>query len=414
MSRAARIVLRSLTLVLAIALVAVILLSAFSYTWQQADASAPTIDETLSIARIEKWGLGLYLEYYSHRLQGIDVDAPAASDDPTDVDFVIEQGESVWSVAYRLEGMGLVSDPEVFVRLVQYLDIDRSIQAGAFTLGSDMSMRQVAYELQHGRMPSVEVTIPEGLRAEEVAVLLERSGVIDSADAFLRAVEAGRSDYDFLVYRPEGSPQSLEGFLFPDTYYFPKNTTPKTVLDMMLANFDDRVQDALLAGSEDSGRSAYEIVTLASIVEREAANEDERGTIAGVYTNRLTQNMPLQADPTVQYAMASADYPAYWPVAVDANVQSEQLDEAVHNLFWPQLVRDDLNSVESPYNTYLNWGLPPGPICSPGLAAIEAAADPAQHGYLFFLAIPDDEEHRHVFSVTYEEHLQKEAQFAGQ
>jgi len=411
-SRAVRTILGSLMVTLTIALVALILVGGFSYAWQDAEAHAPRINETLSIAKIEKWGLALYLDYYSGWLQGIDIDAAISPDDPTEIPFVIEEGESVWSVAHRLEAMGLIGDADVFVRLVQYLGIDRAIQAGAFTLGRNMSMRQMAYELQHGRMPSVEVTIPEGLRAEEIAVLLERSGVVDSADAFLRAVETGRSDYDFLVDRPDSSPRSLEGFLFPDTYYFPKNTTPQTVLDMMLEGFANRVPERLLDKIAESGRSVYEVVTLASIVEREAANEDERPTIAGVYVNRLEQNMPLQADPTVQYAMASRQYRAYWPVSVDASIPSATLDAALHDLFWPQLTRDDLNSVESPFNTYLNWGLPPGPICSPGLAAIKAAAQPEQHDYLFFLAIPGDEEQRHVFSVTYEEHLEHEQEYA--
>ena len=200
----------------------------------------------------------------------------------------------------------------------------------------------------------------------------------------MQSVAQGRAEPAFLTERPAGSSASLEGFLFPDTYQFPKRTSAPVVIEMMLQNWDQRVTPEIRQMAEESGLTLYEVLTLASIVEREAVVASERALIAGVYANRLGQGMMLQADPTVQYAKGY---------------------NAEKQLWWSPLVLQDLQTTVSPYNTYQNVGLTPGPICNPGLDSILAAARPASTEYLYFVSKGDGS---HVFSKTFEEHLKNQ------
>ena len=225
--------------------------------------------------------------------------------------------------------------------------------------------------------------------AEEIAERLSDANIIEN-DRFLAAVRTPRSltifdDYDFLQNLPADA--TLEGFLFPDTYRFPVlAATPEQVIRPFLDNFEDRIGNKGLVGG-GSGLSGRDLITLASIVEREAVQADERPIIAGVYINRLNNKCPevggpyLQADPTVQYARGT-----------------------VGNWWWKPQSVEEYKFVQSPYNTYLSPGLPPGPIANPGQSAIEATRDPAQTGYCFFVATGDDG--RHVFVQTYAEQQQ--------
>jgi UPF0755 protein len=271
---------------------------------------------------------------------------------------------------------------------VQYLGADADIQVGVYALRPSMTMEEIAKELQHGRLPTVTVTIPEGWRAEQVAVLLEEQDVV-LGDTFVWAVHQGRTDYGFLTDRPAGSPASLEGFLFPDTYQLPENTDAMRVLDIMLHNWESRVPDDLRQKAADHDMSLYEIITLASIVEREAVLAEERPLIAGVYLNRLDQGMYLQSDPTVQYVKGYSEETGKW---------------------WNPMLQEEAITEVSPYNTFLNPGLPPGPICNPGLASIEAVLEPTPSEYLFFYHKGDGS---HAFAVTYEEHLRNEELYGG-
>lgn len=381
MPRALRISLRLATLVLSLSLVTFILVGGFWYVWQSARGRTPQVGYTITVARLEKAILWLYLQYRSQ-----EVTRPASPGDVEEVTFIVDLGESVGSIAYRLEQMGLVSDAELFRRVVQYHGVDREIEAGAFALRGNMTMEEIMAQLQHGHVPSSMVTIPEGWRAEQIAALLEAEGVTN-AHNFMRAVEIGRTDYPFLTDRPEGSPTHLEGFLFPDTYRLPRNASPQTVLDILLDNWARRVPEELLDKIAASDLTVYEVVTLASIVEREAGLDEERPLIAGVYLNRIRQDMRLEADPTVQYGKAVPGEEANW---------------------WPPLTREELSTVESPYNTYTNDGMPPGPICSPGLASIRAVVEPEESDYLYFLHKGDG---THAFATTYEEHLANDARY---
>ena len=313
-----------------------------------------------------------------------------AGTNPRPRPFVIMPGEPARFIAMRLQEEGFIVDSDLFNLYMRVTGLERRIEAGNFMLADNMTVPQVAEALQTALFEEVLVTIPEGFRAEEIAERLAENNVIES-DRFLAAVRAPRTlsvfeEYDFLSeLPPEGS---LEGYLFPDTYRFPVfASTPELVIAPFLNNFEDKVGQAGLSGGA-SGLSGRQLVTLASIVEREAVQADERPLIASVYLNRLNGvcmaevgGTYLQADPTVQYAKGT-----------------------VGDWWWkPQRV-EDYATVVSPYNTYLNQGLPPAPIASPGLSAIESTQNPTPTDYCFFVATGDDG--RHVFARTLAEHQQ--------
>lgn len=333
---------------------------------------------------IEKWVLA-----YSLRLREDELAVPAG-DDPRQRPFVINLGEPARFIAARLEAAGFVNDASLFNLYLRVSGQERRIQAGNFMLAETMTMPEVAQALQQALEAEATVTIPEGFRAEEIAERLSDNNIIEP-DQFLTAVRQPRTlsifeDYEFLRDLPANG--TLEGFLFPDTYRFTVlSQTPEAVLRPFLDNFEQRVgADGLAAGS--SGLSGDNLLNLASIVEREAVQSDERPLIASVYVNRLSGacntdvgGRYLQADPTVQYARG-----------------------VVGNWWWEPESIEEYALVVSPYNTYLNEGLPPTPIANPGLDAINAARNPAQTTYCFFLATGDDG--RHVFAETLAEHQQ--------
>lgn len=324
-----------------------------------------------------------------------------AGDDPAPVTFVVLPGETATEVAARLEQDGLVVNGNVFRRFMAYNGLDVGLQAGTYQLRANMTMHELADALQHGSSNTVTVTIPEGWRAEQIAWLLEQQGLVRSDD-FLARIRTGETDYPWLSSRPPGA--SLEGFLFPDTYQFPTETTPADVVNRMLTNFDTRVApetEGKLAGKQlfdlATGNyrplTLYDVLILASIVEREAVLPDERPIIASVYLNRMDPAhvnetaLRLSSDPTVQYAKG-----------YDAKTES----------WWNPMLPGEGLSVDSPYNTFRTQGLPPGPICNPGMASILAVLNPAQTNYLYFQAVGDGS---HAFSATLEEHLRNQEKY---
>lgn len=325
---------------------------------------------------------------YSLRLRENELDIPAG-DNPRQQPFVISLGEPARFVASRLAAEGFVRDADLFNLYLRVSGLERRIQAGNFMLSQTMNMREVAQALQQALEAEALVTIPEGFRAEEIAERLAANNVME-VERFLAAVRQPRAlsifaDYDFLQDLPPDS--SLEGFLFPDTYRFPIfASTPELIIAPFLDNFVRRVGTEGLAGGR-SGLRGRDLINLAAIVEREAVQSDERPLIASVYINRLNNACPdvggryLQADPTVQYARG---IPGNW--------------------WWKPASVEEYSQIQSPFNTYLNQGLPPAPIANPGLNAIEAAQNPAQTAYCFFLGTGEDG--RHVFAQTLAEHQQ--------
>jgi UPF0755 protein len=381
---ALRVLLRLITLVLSISIVVVVLAGSFWYVWQDAKGRAPEVGYTVTMKRVEHAALGLYLRY-----KGAAATQPANPKDAQEVTFVIKSGETVTKVAENLQRRGLIREAKLFGYVVRYAGDDSDVQAGVYVLRPNMSMEEIVRQFQHGRIAATQVTIPEGWRAEEIAALLETAGVTSSA-GFLTAVAEGSTDYAFLGDRPAGSPASLEGFLFPDTYQFPLKTSPERVLEIMLQNFDRRVPPELRRKAALQDLTLYEALKLASIIEREAMVAEERPVIAGVYLNRIRKGMYLQADATVQYAKGFSSTTKRW---------------------WNPTTVEESQKIVSPYNTYLNPGLPPGPICNPGLSAIQAALEPTTTDYLYYYAKGDGS---HAFATTYEEQLRNQELYGGQ
>ncbi len=325
---------------------------------------------------------GLLLSIYLN-LRAADLTA-AAGKDATPITFTIEQGESLNAISNRLQSMKLIKDPDLFKRYLQYNNLDAEIEAGDFALNQTMTLPQIAQALQKGRISEMMVRIPQGKRLEEIAESVASQVPISATEFLALAKDAGpwKTQYPFLNDLPDGA--SLEGYLFPDTYGVPRDkVTARDVINIALSNFDKKVTPQMRADLQAQGRTVWDAIRLAAIVEREAATVSEGARIAGVYLNRLKAGMALDADPTIQYVLGDTRDPSNW---------------------WPPITQDDYQGVQSPYNMYIHPGLPPGPISNPGLASIEAAIHPEEHGFYYFRT-SCAQDGTHVFAKTLEEQI---------
>lgn len=305
------------------------------------------------------------------------LDAPAG--DPEAVASLdVEPGDDAGTVARELASLGIIDDPGLFLRYLRYRGLDTQIEAGRYEVAGTMSLRALADLLQEATASRYAITIPEGWRREQVAQALGNLGLSFSGGDFLAATRhAPPPDAE-----APADTTSTEGFLFPDTYVFDPRMNAEEALVLLVGNFNRRVDSELRAVLRDRGLTVFEAVTLASIVEREAIIASERPLIAAVFLNRMRLGIPLQADPTVQYALGWQADGEWWK---------------------PALTASDLQ-IDSPYNTYLHTGLPPGPIASPGLASLRAIADAPETPFLFFRAACDGSG-SHQFAATFEEHV---------
>ncbi|HNB34710.1 MAG TPA: endolytic transglycosylase MltG [Anaerolineales bacterium] len=291
--------------------------------------------------------------------------------------FRVEPGESVTSIADRLEGFGFISDAQAFYDYAVYTGIDLSIQSGDFTLSPAQSIIDIAQSLQKFSPSDAVLTILPGWRMEEIAASLPSSGLPIDPDAFLSAAATPPQVLAF------ASPASMEGFFFPDSYTLPRETTLDQLLDAIGRNFTANLTADMQNGFAAQNLNVYQAVTLASIVEREAVHSEEAPLIASVYLNRLSIGMKLDADPTIQYALGyQFDTGTWWK---------------------SPLALTDLEAPSS-YNTYLQAGLPPTPISNPSLESLMAVAFPQTTSFYFFRAACDGSGY-HAFAVTYEEQL---------
>lgn len=292
----------------------------------------------------------------------------------------VEAGEGPEQIGRRLEEMAVIDSATQFEVLVALLGYDRLLQAGEYEFQQHSPVLQVVYRIRRGQLAAQYVTVIEGWRLAEIADALAAQGV--SRDEFLAAATAGPYDFDFLADLEPG--ESLEGYLFPATYPIGTLQEPSQIVRDMLGAFEQNIPADVRQKGADLGLTLREVVTLASIIEREATLPDERPIMAQVFLSRLRLGIPLEADPTVQYAVADPESVAQYG-------------------YWKrELTRTDLET-PSPYNTYRYRGLPPGPICSPGRDSILAVVNPADTNYLYFVAKPDGS---HAFAETLEEHLE--------
>ncbi len=323
-------------------------------------------------------GLALALYIQANETQ---ITQPGVSTQP--FTFSVAEGASASSVAQDLEDQGYIRDERLLRHYMRFRGMDMLIEAGEFDLNTNMSVAEIAIALTDANAQDFDLRIWEGWRVEQIADSMQVAGHADfNVDAFnqqVRNVARAKEKYTFAASIPDTA--TLEGFLFPDTYRYLPDTSSLGVIDSALANFDRQFTPEMRSQAEAQGLTIYDVVTIASIVEREAVQGDDRPIIAEVYLNRMEIGMRLQADPTTQYGLGS---PGNW---------------------WPQLNFSPAN-IEHAYNTYLIEGLPPGPIANPGLASMQAVLNPTNNGYLFFRARCDGSGY-HDFSYTYEEHLTK-------
>ena len=321
----------------------------------------------------------LQIVQYSARLVWADglithAPRPGAAEQP----FEIQPSESVDSICQRLESDGLVLDGALVRDYLIYTGKDTGVQAGRYRLSASMSIVELAGRLQDATPSDVDFVVLAGWRIEEVAGALPSSGLTVSAEEFIRTASAPQPEFHFL----EGA-GTAEGFLYPDTYVVPRSITALELLSVFLRNFNEHMSPEIQSGFAAQGLGTYDAVVLASIVQREAVRMEEAPLIASVYLNRLRDGMKLDADPTVQYAIGYNLSQVTW---------------------WTNpLSLEDLRTA-SPYNTYLNGGLPPAPIANPGASALMAVASPERSAYYFFNARCDASGF-HTFATTFEEHL---------
>jgi len=293
--------------------------------------------------------------------------------------FVIETGESVFTISTNLQVAGLIREASTFRVYLVWTGLDTSVQAGNFRLSPAMTAIEIAHALQDATPSEVAFGVLAGWRMEEIAAALPTSGLEITPEAFLSAARSPSAPLDFC---PAGA--SAEGFLFPDTYTLPRSTSADQLVSILLQGFASHLTQEINAGIDRQGLSLYQGVILASIVQREAIQEDEQPVIASVFLNRITIGMKLDSDPTVQYALGY---------------------NAARGTWWINpLSLEDLQ-VQSPYNTYLFTGFPPTPISNPGSSALQAIANPAQTAYYYFRARCDGSGY-HVFAETLEQQMQ--------
>lgn len=308
-----------------------------------------------------------------------DIFQPVSTDQGKTVAIVVQSGDDARQIANELQAKGLIRNALAFRIWARIKGLDIHLQAGAYNLNTGLTIDEIINQLLNAQPDDYVVSVPEGLRIEQIAQRFGAAGLPKfNAQQFLKYTKnpaqfPDSAKYPILKSIPPGD--GMEGLLFPDTYLIPVNATAGDVVNMMLTEFNDKVQQNHLDVLAKQNRmSVYQMVILASIVEREVIFERDRPLVASVYWNRIYRPNNetvglLDADPTVQYASDSQTRPIiYW----------KPLENGGRNI-----------ASNSPWNTYIQKGFPPTPICSPGLASMQAAAMPAKTDYYFFLSKKD-------------------------
>ena len=339
---------------------------------QRAMQALGPADESLS--RLDKTVLAIKLLYHQQSIN------QPVSETASNQVFSIELGDDVNSITNKLEGQGLISDANIFRDYLIFRGFDRTIQAGMYNLNAGMTAKDIASALQDATPSHVDLSILPGWRLEEIAQSLPTTGLEISAEEFLSAASTKPEGYSFSPYLSEDS--TMEGLMPPGIHSVSRDIPVNQLLHQLLTTFESRLTPEILQAYNRQMLSPFQALILASIVEKEAINDTEMPLIASVYINRHSAGIKLEADPTVQYAYGYDDY---------------------QNTWWKSpLSLSDLQ-INSPYNTYLNQGLPPGPISNPSQSALQAVAFPEESPYLYFRAACD-ESGNHVFAETFEEH----------
>ena len=290
--------------------------------------------------------------------------------------FEIKKGEGNGMIANNLENKNLISHKLYFYYYICTSHLLNKIMPGTYMLSGNLNIPEIAHVITNPEAQAVKITFPEGLTARDVADLLKKNNF--NGDEFLQLVngipDSFRTRYAFLA---DPKITNLEGYLFPDTYFFKKDLTAENIAKKMLDNFETRIDSALLAEIKKQNKKLTDVIILASIVEKEVPTETDMKIVAGIFENRLEVGMALQSDATLSYILNDT---------IDSHT-SEQLKTV------------------SPFNTYANKGLPPGPIANPGMQAISAVVYPQKTDYNFFLTAGTGAQKKTYFAKTFEEHL---------
>lgn len=302
------------------------------------------------------------------------------SNDTTLYEITIKEGEGVNEISYQLASQNIIRSSFYFDLYVWLKKKENELKAGTYKVSQSMSIAQIVDLIVSGKAEEIKIVIYEGMNSKQIASYLEEEANI-KADDFLKEIkkQSYSAEYEFLKDKPWNA--SLEGYLFPDTYMIYTEAEPSTVVQKMLANFDVKFSQDLRQEIKRQGKSLFEVITMASIVQNEVKKEEEMKKVAGVYYNRLEADLALESDATITFITGKKD-----PQPSDADTQ-----------------------IDSPYNTYINKGLPPGPIGNPGLKAILATIYPEDHDYYFFITRLDSGEA--IFSKTAKEHEEMKAKY---
>ncbi len=310
------------------------------------------------------------------------INKPYNTNNNTRKEFTIENGDSVQEIAANLQSDNLISEMDLFKFYVWQKKISGKLQAGNYELSPSMPIPEIANLFIGGKIKSnkISITIPEGFSNKEIDARFTENGLIEK-ESFTNFNKAGNPNfltYDFLQDKPENT--GLQGYCFPDTYEYYKNSTIENITKKMLDNFNKKLSQELREEIRKQNKSIFETLILASIIEKEAGFAEDMGKVSSVFHNRLEIDHPLESDATINYITGSGRSKSTY---------------------------EDLK-IDSPYNTYKYAGLPPAPICNPGLDAIKAAIYPEETDYFFFLTPPD---RKAIFSETYAEHLKNKSKY---
>lgn len=308
----------------------------------------------------------------------------SVSSDSQEFTFTIESGDTPIDVANRLLADGLIVDDALLVDYMLVEELETSLQIGTFFLSPSQTIPEIATTITDRSKSAIVLVVNPGTRIEEFVYLIDSVNrfTFTGQQFFSLIAQGAQIPGDFAAQYGIPAGASLEGFLYPDTYSLPPDITATELRQQMLNRFAQEIDSQLLREASDAGFTIRELVTIASIIEREALWEDEFEMISSVYNNRLEIGMKLDADPTVQYS----------------------LNGSRDGSWWPNITQGDYTTVISPYNTYINFGLPPGPISNASIAAIRAALYPDESTYYYFRVRCDGTGY-HEFAETYDEHL---------
>ncbi len=290
--------------------------------------------------------------------------------------FEIKKGEGNAVIAANLEGKKIISNKLYFYYYIYANHLLNKIMPGVYMLSGSLNIPEITHAITNPEAQAVKITFPEGLAAKDMAELLAKNG-FDGGEFLALAnniSDSLRTRYAFLADKKVAS---LEGYLFPDTYFFKKDLTAEQIAKKMLDNFENRIDDALLSEIKNQNKKLSDVIILSSVVEKEVQTTVDMKIVAGIFENRLEVGMPLQSDATLSYVL-------------DDTIDSHTVDQT---------------KIVSPYNTYANKGLPPGPIASPGMQAILAVVNPQKTDYAYFLTAGAGTDKKTYYAKTYEEHL---------